>query len=114
MNLRRVLHILGLLLLVLAAAELIPLIWCFEEGQSQAALGFLCASATSAILGLTFRLLGHQQGDLYRRDGVLIVVGAWILASFTGAIAYWVGDVLQNPVDALFESASGFPTTGST
>ena len=63
MNLRRVLHILGLLLLVLGAAELIPLIWCFEEGQSQAALGFLCASATSAILGLVFRLLGHQQGD---------------------------------------------------
>ncbi len=114
MNLRRVLHILGLLLLVLAAAELIPLIWCFEEGQSQAALGFLCASATSAILGLVFRLLGHQQGDLYRRDGVLIVVGAWILASFTGAIPYWVGDVLPNPVDALFESASGFTTTGAT
>lgn len=114
MNLRRVLHILGLLLLVLAAAELIPLIWCLEEGQSQSALGFLCASATSAILGLIFRVLGSQQGDLYRRDGVLIVVGAWVLASFTGAIPYWVGDVLQNPVDALFESASGFTTTGAT
>jgi len=114
MNFRRVLHILSLLLLVLAAAELVPLVWCLEGGQSRAALGFLCASAVSAILGLIFRLLGHREGDLYRRDGVLIVVGAWILASLTGAIPYWVGDVLPNPVDALFESASGFTTTGAT
>lgn len=114
MNFRRVLHILSLLLLVLAAAQLVPLIWCFEGDESRAALGFLCASATSAVLALLFHRLGHQEGDLYRRDGVLIVVGAWILASLTGAIPYWVGDVLQNPIDALFESASGFTTTGAT
>ncbi len=114
MNLRRVLHILSLLLLVLAAAELVPLIWCLGGDESRAAMGFLCASATSLTLGLVFRLLGHREGDLYRRDGVLIVVGAWVLASFTGAIPYWAGDVFQNPIDALFESASGFTTTGAT
>ena len=114
MNLRRVLHILSLLLMVLAAAELVPLLWCLRGGESRAALGFLCASATSATLGLVFRFFGHKSGDLFRRDGVLIVVGAWILASLTGAIPYWVGDVLPNPIDALFESASGFTTTGAT
>jgi trk system potassium uptake protein TrkH len=114
MNPRRVLHILGLLLLVIAAAELIPLIWCFEAGGAQAAPGFLVASGTSALLGGTFRIAGHAKGELYRRDGVLIVVGAWILASLTGAIPYWFSDVLPNPIDALFESASGFTTTGAT
>jgi trk system potassium uptake protein TrkH len=114
MNPRRVLHILGLLLLVLAAAELIPLIWCIGGGGSRAAWGFLCASATSAILGGVFYLFGNKQGELYRRDGVLIVVGAWILASITGAIPYWVAGVLPNPIDAIFESASGFTTTGAT
>lgn len=100
--------------MVLAAAELVPLLWCLRGGESRAALGFLCASATSATLGLVFRFFGHKSGDLFRRDGVLIVVGAWILASLTGAIPYWVGDVLPNPIDALFESASGFTTTGAT
>ena len=114
MNFRRVLHILSLLLLVLAGAELIPLIWCLEGDESRAALGFLCASTTSALLGLLFRFLGHKTGDLYRRDGVLIVVGAWILASLTGAIPYWISGVLPNVIDALFESASGFTTTGAT
>ncbi len=114
MNLRRVLHILGLLLLVLAAVELLPLIWCFGDGHARSALGFISAAATSASLGLLFRFFGHRRGDLYRRDGVLIVVGAWILASLTGAIPYWVSGVLPNPIDALFESASGFTTTGAT
>ncbi len=114
MNLRRVLHILGLLLLVLAAAELVPLIWCLEGDESRAAAGFLCASGTSAGLGLLFRFLGNNEGDLYRRDGVIIVVGAWILASVTGAIPYWIGGVLPGPADALFEAASGFTTTGAT
>jgi trk system potassium uptake protein TrkH len=114
MNLGRVLHILGVLLLVLAAAELLPLIWCLETGESRAAIAFLAASGTSGSIGVLFRLLGTREGDLYRRDGVLIVVGAWILASLTGAIPYWVAGVLPNPVDALFESASGFTTTGAT
>lgn len=114
MNPRRVLHILGLLLFVLAGAELVPLIWCFSEDHSRAVSGFLAAAVTSASLGATFRLLGSREGDLYRRDGVLIVVGAWLFASMTGAIPYWVSGVLPNPVDALFESASGFTTTGAT
>jgi len=114
MNPRRVLHILGLLLLVLAGAELLPMIWCFEEGAWPAAVGFVSASGTSATIGVLFRTFGRAEGDLYRRDGVLIVVGAWVLASLTGAIPYCVSGVLPNPVDALFESASGFTTTGAT
>lgn len=114
MNLQRVLHILGLLLFVLAGAELVPLLWCFNGDQSHAVTGFVTASLTSASLGAVFRLLGHSEGDLYRRDGVLIVVGAWFFASLTGAIPYWVSGVLPNPIDALFESASGFTTTGAT
>lgn len=114
MNPRRVLHILGLLLLVLTLAELIPLVWCFESGQMHAARGFVAAAASTAVLGVLFRILGRREGDLYRRDGVLIVVGAWILASLAGAIPYWVSGVLPNAADALFESASGFTTTGAT
>jgi len=114
LNLRRVLHILGLLLLVLASAELVPLVWCLNGDEPRAVSGFLAAALTSGTLGALFRRLGQIEGDLYRRDGVLIVVGAWLFASLTGAIPYWISGVLPNPVDALFESASGFTTTGAT
>jgi trk system potassium uptake protein TrkH len=82
--------------------------------ESQALRGFLVASGSTASLGLLFRWLGTAEGDLYRRDGVLIVVGAWVLASLSGAIPYLVSGVLPSVMDALFESASGFTTTGAS
>jgi trk system potassium uptake protein TrkH len=113
-NPRRVVHILGLLLLVLAAAQIVPLLWCLLPGEGAAAPGLLVGVATTATLALACRLGGTTTGDLYRRDGVLIVVGAWVLASITGAIPYLATGVITSPVDALFESASGFTTTGAS
>jgi trk system potassium uptake protein TrkH len=114
MNLRRVLHILGLVLLILAAAQLVPIVWCFGADEARALRGFLVASGVTATLGLSFRMLGSKQGDLYRREGVLIVVGSWVLASLTGAIPFVASGVLPGFADALFESTSGFTTTGAS
>ena len=114
MNLRRVLHILGLVLFILAAAQLVPLLWCIPQQSRGAAPGFIAGAGCTALLGVALRLFGRAEGELYRREGVLLVVGAWVLASVTGAIPYLVSGVVTNPVDALFESASGFTTTGAS
>jgi trk system potassium uptake protein TrkH len=114
MNLHRVLHILGLLLLILAGAQLVPLAWCISPAAPQTAAGFLMGAAVTALLGAVFRRLGSAEGELYRREGVLIVVGAWVLASTTGAIPYLATGAIPSPIDALFESASGFTTTGAS
>ncbi len=114
MNLRRVAHILGLLLLILAGAELVPLLWCWLPGGSGVAMGFVLGAGISALFGVGLRLLGSAGGELYRREGVLIVVGAWVLASLAGAIPYLATGAIASPVDALFESASGFTTTGAS
>jgi len=114
MNWRRVSHILGLVLVILAAAQLLPLAWCLEGHQRPAVIGFLTGAASAGVLGLVLRLLGRAEGDLFRREGVLIVVGSWVLASIAGAIPYIVSGVLPGFAEALFESASGFTTTGST
>lgn len=114
MNIRRVLHILGLVLFILAGAQLLPLGWCLGGGESRAVAGFLSGAGCAGLLGLCMRFVGQAEGDLYRREGVLIVVGAWVLASITGAIPYVVSGVLPDISDALFESASGFTTTGAT
>lgn len=113
MNLRRVVHILGLVLLVLAGAQLLPLVWCFSAGWS-AAPAFLGGAAVTAGAGMLCRWRGSAEGELYRREGVLIVVGAWVLASITGAVPYLATGVIDSPIDALFESVSGFTTTGAS
>ncbi len=114
MNLRRVVRMLGLVLFVLMGAQLAPLPWCLFPFDERAATGLLVGAASCAILGLFFRLLGDDEGELYRRDGVMVVVGAWLLASIAGAIPYLVSGAIPEIVDALFESASGFTTTGAS
>ncbi|MBW2267998.1 MAG: TrkH family potassium uptake protein [Deltaproteobacteria bacterium] len=114
MNTRRVLHILGQLLFILAGAQLVPLVWCLEAGGAAAAPGLAIGAAASAGIGLACRRLGSTTGELYRREGVLIVVGAWLFASLTGAIPYVVSGAIPSVIDALFESASGFTTTGAS
>ncbi len=114
MNWRRVLHILALVLFTLAGAELLPLVFALGAHEQRAVVGFLSGSLLAVLLGGLFRWLGRVEGELYRREGVLIVVGAWVLASFVGAVPYILSGVLPSPADALFESASGFTTTGAS
>ena len=114
MNLRRVLRMLGTVLFVLAGAQLLPLPWCFAPWHASSAAGLIAGAGLCAGLGLVFRRLGDDAGELYRREGVLVVVGAWLLASLTGAIPYVASGAIPGLVDAFFESASGFTTTGAS
>ena len=114
MNRAQVLRILGLVLYVLALAQLVPLTWCLVPADVVSAGAFLVSAASAAALGLAFRWFGGDEGELYRREGVLIVVGSWLLASVSGAVPYVVSGAIPSVVDALFESASGFTTTGAS
>lgn len=114
MNPRRLLRTLGLVIYVMAGAQLVPLVWCIAPADFTSAEGLLIGSGVSALLGFIFRLLGSDHGEFYRRDGVITVVGAWVLASVLGAVPYVASGAVGSPVDALFEAASGFTTTGAS
>ncbi|MBR6727852.1 MAG: TrkH family potassium uptake protein, partial [Clostridia bacterium] len=48
------------------------------------------------------------------RDGFATVALSWIFLSLFGALPYFFSGVLPNFYDALFETVSGFTTTGAT
>lgn len=114
MNTRYVLNVLGVVLLVLAGAQVVPLVWSVALGDEGATSGFAAGTVVAFVAGAMMRLVGDSSGELYRREGVLIVVGSWLSASLIGAIPYFVSGVIPDPVSALFESTSGFTTTGAT
>ena len=114
MNLRRVARLLGGVLFTLAGAQMLPLLWCLAPLDPASARAFGAGIAASAGLGALLRVAGDDEGELYRREGVLVVVGAWLLASFVGAVPYVASGAIPGVVDALFESASGFTTTGAS
>jgi len=113
-NLRPLLRFLGRLVLVLALAELLPSLCCLWYREYGAAIAFVGTALLTGGIGLLLIYLGRGGGELYRREGILIVVGGWMLASLFGALPYlWTGTI-ASPVDAFFESASGFTTTGAS
>jgi len=115
MNLKPVLRFLGRLLLILGAAELLPTLCCLIYGEGRSAFAFVASAGLTAGCGLLMLLASRRNGDeIYRREGVLIVVGGWALASIFGALPYLMSGTLVGPVDAVFEAASGFTTTGAT
>lgn len=66
-----------------------------------------------SILGLVFASRLPER-PMRTRDGFLAVTLAWVVASVFGAIPFLVFGTFDRPVDAFFESMSGFTTTGAT
>lgn len=115
MNYRGVLFLLGRLLLALAVALVVPAVVAHYTSGAEAA-AFLVTAGLAGITGLVCQHVFRQSEEFRfgRREAFVLVASAWITASVVGAIPYVL---IRGPgfaVDALFESASGFTTTGAS
>ena len=112
MNYRMIARILGMVLLILAALLVLPLIagLCYGENV----LNFAVTIAAAAALGGVFMLFKPKNRDIYAREGFTAVGLSWILMSLLGALPFVISGDIPHYVDALFETVSGFTTTGST
>ena len=73
------------------------------------ALAGVLAAATGQAMWLACR---DQEPDLRRIEALAVVAGTWLVVALLGSVPYaWVG---FSPIDALFESMSGFTTSGAT
>jgi trk system potassium uptake protein TrkH len=105
-------NLLGWLLIGLGVVQVVPIVAALAFGEP------VLPYAASAVAALAFGLaiaLSTQPTDrrIRSRDAFLVVGLAWLLASLFGSLPYDLTGVLSTS-DAIFESASGFTTTGST
>ncbi len=116
MNYRAVAHFLARLTFLLAASQLLPIGWSLWYREPRATVAFATSALlTGALAGLLAGIgRGETASGLYRREGILIVVAGWALASIFGGLPYLVAGDIDSPIDALFEAASGFTTTGAS
>ena len=113
MHLLLVSRVLSLFAILFAATLTAPLllVWLYHE---RTFWPYLLPMLGTLGIGLLLRLIGLGRHDeLSVRDGFLIVALFWLLMSLLGAWPFVLGAGLT-PVEALFESASGFTTTGAT
>ena len=121
MNQRAVGWLLGCVSLLLAVFLLVPAVIGYLYEEQADALACLFASGVSAVVGAVL-ILGNRgrtltsegKPDYFRREGLAAVALSWFVASALGSLPYLFSGTLTTFVDAFFETASGFTTTGST
>lgn len=114
MNYKMTAYVLGKMLGVEALVLCIPAVVSLIYGETSDMAAF---GITSAVLCVFFLLFGRKKpenGRIYGKDGLVIVAAAWILWSVFGALPFYLSREIPSYVDALFETVSGFTTTGST
>ena len=113
MRLSLVIHVAGRILRILGMMFLAPIVVALIYGESEDVGGFVLAGAITVVLAQAMvRASRETAEDLRRIEALAVVSGTWLVVAQLGAIPYmWVG---LSPIDALFESMSGFTTTGAT
>ncbi|MCK5068240.1 MAG: TrkH family potassium uptake protein [Bacteroidales bacterium] len=90
----------------------IPMAIIFRESD---ALNFLLSGAITITVGMMAYLpVRLTPIELNRRDGYVIVTGAWILFSMFGTLPFLLTGSIPGFTDAFFETISGFTTTGAS
>lgn len=107
-------HILGMLMLLngLFMACVLPVSWYYGQGDFTA---ILTSSAVCGNVGLLiWWLTRNVKKELAKRDGYIIVTFGWIILGLTGAIPFLLSGTIPSFAGAIFETFSGYTTTGAS
>jgi trk system potassium uptake protein TrkH len=100
-----------------AGSLLIPLAVGLFYGEREWVYYLMTACAAlllSMALGVVASRRPDSRSQITRRDGFLAVVVSWLIIIFLGALPYYFSGAIPGLSDAIFESASGYTTTGAT
>lgn len=106
----KALPVIGRLLLLFSAAFTLPIVVAVYYGED--IKPFAAAAAASLAIGSLSLVSKTSLEDLRFRDAFAFVALSWLAVSFVGSLPYVLYGV--SPVDAFFESISGFTTTGAS
>ena len=112
MNRRMICRVLGLILACEAALLILPTVagLCYGESVTH----FLITMALSGALGFLLTRVKPYSDVIYAKDGFVVVSLGWVLMSMIGALPFVLSGDIPNYIDALFETVSGFTTTGAS
>ncbi len=92
----------------------LPLIVSLIYHEPDSLKAFAITGISLILLGTLMTIKKPENKDIYTRDGMATVAATWILVSIFGAIPFTLAGEIPNFADAIFETASGFTTTGAT
>ena len=115
MNKRMVFRTMGRLLQITALLLLVPAGVAIIYGETKQLVAFVFTAAGSFVLGLLVTLITKTKNKvIYAKDGFAITALAWIGMALIGAVPFVVSGDIPNYINAVFETVSGFTTTGAS
>lgn len=82
--------------------------------QETAGFSFAAAMALCFLFGVPLTVRKPKNMVFYTKEGFVSVSLSWIVLSVMGSLPFLFSGSITNPVDALFETVSGFTTTGAS
>ncbi|MBQ9757770.1 MAG: TrkH family potassium uptake protein [Clostridia bacterium] len=113
MNYKMISYVLGCVLNIEAAAMVLPFLCAVLYDESAKWVFLLCA-ALCMVVGVPLVLARPKNKTMFAKEGFVAVALSWITMSIFGALPFVVSGCIPSFVDAIFETASGFTTTGAS
>ena len=114
MNYRMITYIMGQILKVVGLCMLLPVVVGLIYHEHHVLLSFLIPFAITMLIAVAFTIKKPKDNTVYSMEGFVSVAASWIAMSAIGALPFVISGEIPNYFDALFETVSGFTTTGAT
>ena len=113
MNYRMISYILGWIMIFEGLFLLLPTATALIYGES-VLWSYLLTLSGCLLIGSLIVLKKPEKRQLYAREGGVIVGLSWIVLSVFGAVPFVLTGEIPSYINALFETVSGFTTTGAS
>ncbi|MDE6102002.1 MAG: TrkH family potassium uptake protein, partial [Ruminococcus sp.] len=114
MNYRMILYIMGQILKGVGLFMLLPIIVGFIYGEEHVVSSFGIPFIALMIVSFSLTIKKPQDNSIFSMEGFVSVAASWIMMSVIGAVPFVISGEIPSFADALFETVSGFTTTGAT
>lgn len=92
---------------------LLPAVWAYYYGEAEI-LHFIAAAVVTSGIGFALRKGTSSDAGIHDREGFAIVSFGWSALAVFGALPFLMTGSIPSVTDAVFESMSGFTTTGAS
>ena len=113
MNKSMIAYILGWILKLEGLFMLIPILVAIIYREHNG-IWFVVVAACSLALGTLITHRKPESNVFYMREGCIATALSWMIMSVVGCLPFFLSGEIPSFTDALFETVSGFTTTGST
>jgi hypothetical protein len=113
MNYSVIIYILGKVLVFESIFMLLPSIVGLIY-REQKGFAFIIVAIVSFIIGMIITRFKPKNQKLYTKEGFVVVALSWIMISAVGALPFVINKDIPHFIDAMFETISGFTTTGAS